>query len=73
MKKILLFITFIGSQCIAQIPAGYYNSVQGLTANPLFLGLHNIIKGHTQLSYNALWNAYPKTDKKPNGDRKSVV
>lgn len=67
MKKTLLSLILISSVCFAQIPVGYYNSAQGLTGNPLKIALHNIIKNHTQLSYNGLWNAYLKTDKKANG------
>ena len=67
MKKILLFFTVITNLCSAQIPVGYYNSAQGLTGNPLKMALHNIIDNHTQVSYNGLWNAYKKTDIKPNG------
>lgn len=67
MKKILLSLSLISSFCFAQIPFGYYNAAQGLTGNPLKIALHNIIKNHTQISYNALWNAYKKTDKKSNG------
>ena len=66
MKALFTFL-FISTVCVAQIPAGYYNSAQNLTGNNLKVALHNIIKNHTQLSYNALWNAYLKTDRKPNG------
>ncbi|MES2567751.1 MAG: endonuclease [Bacteroidota bacterium] len=63
---IALFIalTQIG---LAQIPSGYYNSAQGLNGNALKIALHNIIDNHTQISYNGLWTAFQKTDKKPNG------
>jgi endonuclease I len=68
MKKIypliLLAISLFGS---AQIPPGYYNSAQGLTGNTLKIALHNIIDNHTQVSYNGLWTAFQKTDKKTNG------
>lgn len=67
MKKISLSILLISSIGFAQIPVGYYNSAQGLTGNPLKIALHNIIKNHTQISYNGLWTAYQKTDKKANG------
>lgn len=67
MKTILFSLTLISSICFAQIPVGYYNSAQGLTGNPLKIALHNIIKNHTQISYNGLWTAYQKTDKKGNG------
>jgi endonuclease I len=66
MKKIFfLFILPLFSR--AQIPAGYYNSAQGLSGNTLKIALHNIIKNHTQLTYAGLWSAFPKTDKKANG------
>lgn len=67
MKKIIFSLSFMSSICLAQIPPGYYNTAQGLTGSPLKIALHNIIKNHTQISYNALWTAYQKTDKKPNG------
>ncbi len=67
MNKFLLALIFISSFCFAQIPVGYYNSAQGLTGNSLKIALHNIIDNHTQVSYNGLWNAYKKTDKKSNG------
>jgi endonuclease I len=67
MKKLFALILFISAFGIAQIPPGYYNAAQGLTGNPLKIALHNIIDNHTQVSYNGLWTAFQKTDKKPNG------
>ena len=67
MNKFLPSLIFISSFCFAQIPVGYYNSAQGLTGNPLKIALHNIIDNHTQVSYNGLWTAYKKTDRKSNG------
>ncbi|MBA3680055.1 MAG: endonuclease [Bacteroidetes bacterium] len=67
MKKIFLLLIFIPSFFIAQIPVGYYNSAQGLSGNNLKVALYNIIKNHTQLTYNDLWTAYPQTDAKSNG------
>ena len=67
MKKFLLSLTLISSFCFAQIPVGYYNTAQGLTGNPLKIALHNIIDNHTQVSYNGLWTAFQKTDRKANG------
>ena len=52
---------------IAQAPAGYYNSANGLTGTPLRLALHNIIDNHTVKSYDFLWTAFKTTDDKPNG------
>lgn len=65
--SIIAFALMISTITNAQIPTGYYNSALGLTGNPLKIALHNIIKNHTQISYNALWTAYKKTDVKSNG------
>ena len=51
----------------AQAPANYYNSANGLTGNQLKVALHNIIKGHTSISYSQIWNAFWSTDNKGNG------
>lgn len=67
MKKIIFTLCLLSTICLAQIPLGYYNAAQGLTGNALKTALHNIIKNHNQVSYNGLWNAYKKTDIKPNG------
>jgi endonuclease I len=61
----LLSIPFI---VISQPPAGYYNNANGLTGNSLQLALHDIIKNHTAISYNALWNAFYFTDDKQPGN-----
>lgn len=67
MKLYIICLSLLSSICFAQIPAGYYNSAQGLIGTPLKTALHNIIKNHTQISYAGLWTAYKKTDVKPNG------
>jgi len=70
MTKIkLLFLALIVSVNLvyAQAPAGYYDPANGLTGTALQAALHNIIKGHTSISYGALWTAYPVTDKRADG------
>lgn len=52
---------------MAQPPANYYNSANGLTGQQLKVALHNIIKGHTSISYSNIWNAFWSTDNKGNG------
>lgn len=52
---------------MAQPPANYYDAANGLTGNQLKAALHNIIKGHTSISYNNIWYAYWSTDNKGNG------
>ena len=46
----------------AQIPAGYYSTAAGLTGSALKSALHNIIDGHTQLSYTATTTVLQKLD-----------
>jgi endonuclease I len=67
MNKLRFFLLFCPVFIFAQIPPGYYNSVQGLTDQPLMIGLHNIIKNHNVVTYSGLWTAFPQTDKKANG------
>ncbi|MFA6455557.1 MAG: endonuclease [Bacteroidota bacterium] len=47
--------------------ADYYESAYTLYGTALRTALHNIIKGHTVVSYSALWTYMQTTDKKPNG------
>ncbi len=70
LKKIYLFIAisvFTQYIVIAQIPAGYYNSANGLTGLQLKTALYNIIKGHTQGTYAQLYTSYQTTDNLPSG------
>ena len=68
MKKfIALFIGLSLTVLVSAQPANYYNSVNGLTGNQLKVALHNIIKGHTTVSYANLWTAFWSTDNKGNG------
>ncbi|MBQ4821812.1 endonuclease [Aquimarina sp. MMG016] len=57
----LLFLTsFIG---LAQVPANYYDSADGLTGYTLKTELKNIIStGHVDQGYGALYTAYQTTD-----------
>lgn len=67
MKKILTLILLI-STTFAAIPNGYYDNAEGLSGTELKSTLHNIIDGHTVLSYTpGVWNAFQTTDLKPNG------
>ena len=66
--KLLFLSLFVSANFLyAQIPAGYYDPANGLSGTPLQAALHNIIKGHTVITYAALWGAYANTDKKANG------
>ena len=69
MKRLLLFaFAFtLAVTVMAQPPANYYNSANGLTGDQLKVALHNIIKGHSSISYSQIWNAFWSTDNKGNG------
>ena len=72
MKKILrecvaLMLVIMGGNLFAQIPNGYYNNAEDKTGDELKVALHNIIKGHHEVSYSGLLNAFAYTDLKPNG------
>ena len=63
MKKTLsLIISLAFALLVSAQPANYYNSANGLSGNQLKVALHNIIKGHTSISYSQIWNAYYSTD-----------
>jgi hypothetical protein len=50
------------------IPAGYYDSAAGLFGSALLIALHEIIKGHTSISYSSTALAFHNTDKRPDGN-----
>lgn len=69
-RKFFLVTLFVFSSFIfsfGQAPDGYYDAANGKTGNELKAALYGIIKGHTSLSYDALWTAFQYTDKKSNG------
>ncbi len=45
----------------------YYSGAYRLFGTALRAALHNIIKGHSVISYDGLYTAFPSTDTKPNG------
>ncbi len=74
MKK-FIFITFLFaiSYLFAQIPNGYYDSAQGLSGDQLKAALHNIIKNHTEYSYNTVWDILQETDEDPNNHNNVIL
>lgn len=68
MKKsiLLLGLMMAAVLAVAQPPTNYYNAANGLTGNELKVALHNIIKGHTSISYGDIWDAFWSTDNKGN-------
>jgi len=71
MKKsafsILCIFFAVFTQIYAQIPSGYYNTVNGKTGKELQITLNQIIKGHRSVTYAEVWIYYQYTDLKPNG------
>ena len=70
MKQRLLYtLLFVAAFACAtaQIPAGYYDAAVGKSGEELRTALYNIIKTHTAVSYNELWNSYRTTDVMPSG------
>ena len=67
MKKsalLLAVILYFVSLSYSQAPAGYYDPANGLYGTALQAALHNIIKGHTVVTYQSLWYYFQSTDKK---------
>jgi endonuclease I len=64
--KLFVAMFFIASSAIAQ-PINYYDAAQGKTGEALKTALHNIIKGHTAVSYDYIWTAFQTTDKRADG------
>ncbi|MGC9331798.1 MAG: endonuclease [Bacteroidales bacterium] len=65
-KHISLIAGILISFCLsAQVPAGYYDSAEGLYEAQLQQALHDIIDNHTVLNYSDLWIAFEDTDHRP--------
>lgn len=68
-RAFLLLCLFAATVSFAQIPAGYYAAAENKSGYALRVAMHNIIKNHTTLSYNNLWNAFTTTDKRPDNGK----
>ncbi|MDP2209787.1 MAG: endonuclease [Bacteroidota bacterium] len=70
MKKIITLVCIVSTTVLGQNNqnrSDYYESAYKLYGTPLQVALHNIIKGHTVVSYASLWTHFQTTDKKANG------
>jgi len=72
-KQITLLFLFFLTSIWGQIPAGYYDSAQGLTGNDLKTALHSIISGHQTLTYSQVWDALRFTDEDPNNTSNVIL
>ncbi len=50
----------------AQAPANYYDNATGKAGDELKIALHDIIDGHTSITYQQIWSAFWSTDNKGN-------
>ncbi len=68
MKKTLLLLLLViaGFSVQAQAPTGYYDNTTGKTGQELRSALHDIITGHTTITYQQIWSAFWSTDNKGN-------
>ena len=65
----LLFCLFTLAITNAQPPQGYYAAAENTSGQTLRTAMHNIIKSHTSLSYNELWQAFYTTDARPDNGK----
>lgn len=63
-----IIMAWIGGS--ANIPAGYYDSLEGKSGEALKNAIHELTLRHTILSYNSLWNYFPETDCYPDNPNK---
>lgn len=61
----------------AQIPAGYYDTAEGLTGEELKTALYNIIKNHTEYPYTDnttdVWDILKESDRDPNNSENVIL
>lgn len=62
IKITLVLLLMVSSLAFSQIPAGYYDSANGLEGYSLKTALHNIINNHNSHSYDNLYSGYETTD-----------
>lgn len=66
----LNMLLILALQLMAQGPndsGTYYQSADGKKGSALKTAMSRIIVDHKELSYNALWDAFKSTDKRPDG------
>ena len=68
IKKIILGIlgVILWSNVFAEIPVGYYNSINGKKNRELKTALHRILAQHTRLDYDDMWYYWRTTDNRGN-------
>jgi len=62
-----LLCASVSLHVFSQIPTGYYDQASGKSGYALKTSLYNIIKGHNDRGYSALWTLYETSDKRDDG------
>lgn len=60
-------LSSLASPAMADEPDGYYEQAYGKSGYALKTALHQIIRDHASLSYDALWDAFRTTDVREDG------
>ncbi len=69
LTSLLVALASAAFALMADIPAGYYNSLNGKSGADLKTAAKDIVYNHTQLSYSGLPSSFKKTDLYPNSTR----
>jgi endonuclease I len=67
MKLLKYWFILLSVYSYGQIPAGYYDSAEGLSGQQLRAALQEIIDDHQIQTYASLWTYFQTTDAKPGG------
>ena len=63
LKNIILLlaalVTFVAN---ANVPTGYYSSIDGKRGQDLKNAVHQLLKNHTVVTYSSLWYYFQSTD-----------
>ena len=63
MKKIFTFFALMSAMTVwANIPTGYYSSLEGKSGTALISAIYTLINPHTNVGYDGLYNVYPTSD-----------
>ncbi|MCB0805548.1 MAG: endonuclease [Bacteroidales bacterium] len=74
MKHLFTTFLLLASGALMAQPSGYYDAANGLTGDALKTALHNIIKNHTEYSYDDLRDfILADTDEDPNNPNNIIL
>ncbi len=62
LLSLLIVLTALAGTAVAQEPKGYYKAAMNKNQEGLITALSGIIRSHTKISYDGLWDAYKTTD-----------